>query len=281
MANQVLAAAAKVSAESPYLTPSVPGFTELAAAIGRYAVRYRRTDLEATLASVSVDPTDPATVLQKFPPLRHNKLAVGTVSRIVAGGVPATTLRKIVDNHQPAQQEELYDLLLRLDLLLGHNVVGWPKVVADLAVGGNLLRGAAWVLRYIDTYGSWTDLTLELTNPDGVNPGSRRWDALMQGRLYEFKSWYAWTSKASRTFLTQILNDYRNLRVGQDMPLRWVFGPPTALTIRVIRANMDAALDGVKADLRANREPVVDGYTPSIVDFVKGRLDDVVRLVTT
>ena len=35
------------------------------------------------------------------------------------------------------------------------------KVIGDLSVGGNLTRGASWVLTYINDYGSWTDLTLE------------------------------------------------------------------------------------------------------------------------
>ena len=274
-AKQVLDAAEKVAKGAPYLTPSVPGFKALASLIAGYAVRYHAKDLEVALAGVSVDPTKPATVLNKFPALAADDKAVATVSRIVVNGVPAQTLRKIVDNHQPRQSEAVFDLLLNLDLLMAHNVVGWQQVITAMAIGGNMLRGATWVLTYISDYGSWTDLTLEVKDTDAVNPNARRWDALMSGKLYEFKWWYSWTTKSSRTFLEQILNDYHNTRVGAEMPLRWVFGP-SPLTRADIINEMEKALDGVKADLLAGREPLVDGYTPSIADFIKARLGSIV-----
>lgn len=271
----VLDAAEKVAKGAPYLTPSVPGFMALASLIEGYGLRYRTSDLEVALANVSVDPADPATVLNKFPSLAGDGRAVATVSRIVVNGVPAPTLRKIVDNHQPRHSEAVFDLLLNLDLLMAHNVVGWQKVIADMAIGGNMLRGATWVLTYVNDFGSWTDLTLELKNPDAVNPEVRRWDALMSGKLYEFKWWYAWTTNSSRTFLRQILNDYHDSRVGTDMALRWVFGP-SPLTRADIIQGMTSALDGVEADLRAGRKARVDGYTPRITAFIRSRLDSVV-----
>jgi hypothetical protein len=278
--KQVLDAAEKVAKGSPYLTPSVPGFKALKHLIEGYAKRHNVTDLEVALGKVSVDPTKPATVLNKFPTLAADGRAVATVSRIIVNGVATETLRKIVDNHQPRHSEAVFDLLLNLDLMMAHNVIGWEKVIGDMAIGGNLLRGATWVLRYINDFGSWTDLTLEINNPDAVNPGARRWDALMSGTLYEFKWWYSWSSKSTGTFLAQIINDYRDSRVGKDMSLRWVFGP-SPLTRAQILQEMNKALDGVKDDLAAGRKPRVNGYTPKIVDFIKSRLDDIVRKVTS
>ncbi len=276
-AKQVLQAAGRLGKDAPYLTPSVPGFKDLAALIAGYAVRFHASDLEVMLGAVSVDPTKPETILNKFPKLAADALAVGTVSRILANGVPAQKLRKIVDNHQPREQDEVEKLLLRLDLLMAHQVLGWEKIIDELAIGGNMMRGASWVLKYIDDFGSWTDLSLEVNDPDAANPSARRWDAWMNGKLYEFKWWYAWTKNSSRTFLRQILRDYHP---GQDLDVRWVFGP-SPLPRAEILEQMTNALDTVKADLLAGREPLVDGYTPAVADFIKSRLESVVVKVTS
>jgi hypothetical protein len=278
-AREVLAAADRVAAGSPYLTPSVPGFRQLAKLIERYAMRYRTTDLEVALAGVSVDPQAPATVLHKFPGLAADPLNIGTVSRILANGVDAPTLRTIVDNHRPSQAAELEGLLLQLDMLMGHHVLGWQKVISDLAVGGNMMRGTKWVLTFIDDFGTWTDLSLEVHDSDAVNPTARRWDAWMNGKLYEFKWWYSWTTNSSKTFLSQILKDYHRTGIGTRIGLYWVFGP-SPLTLDDIISHMTAALDGVAADLRAGRKVPVPGYDDvATVDFINGRLAAVVRKV--
>jgi hypothetical protein len=184
-------------------------------------------------------------------------------------------LRTIVDNHQPRQSETVFDVLLILDQLMARSVPGRDKVIADMTIGGNLLRGATWVLVYIRDHGTFDDLILEAEDVDDVNPRSRRWDAWMAGGLYEFKWWYSWSARSSRTFLRQILQDYQRTRVGVDLPLRWVFGPSPLTRADIIQA-MEEALDGVKDDLRAHRKPAVDGYTPRIVDFIKARLNAIV-----
>jgi len=52
----VLEAAQKVEKESLYLSPSVPGFEDLAQLIASYGTRYQTTDLAISLADVSSDP---------------------------------------------------------------------------------------------------------------------------------------------------------------------------------------------------------------------------------
>lgn len=278
--NVVLDAAGKLSKQAPYLTPSVPGFKQLATLIEGYAVRYRASDLGVKLASVSVDPTKPETILFKFPDLAANQLAIGLVSRILAHGLPGGQLRKIVDNHPPRSSELVYDLLQYLDLLMGYNVIGWEKLTGDLATGGNMLEGARWVLKYIYEFGTWKQLTLEAKKDDSQQRTRRRWDAWMDGTLYEFKAWYMWLPGSSKTFLKQILQDYEETRVGASMMLRWIFAP-SPLTLDQIIDNMEKALDGIKADLAAGKTDVVPGYTPAIADFIRARLRQFVRKVTS
>lgn len=276
-AKLVLSEAKLVEGAARYLTPDIPGFPRLAQMIQRYGIRYDVSDLEEALARVSVDPKDPTTVLQKFPSLQADAMFVATVSRILYAGVRAVTLRKIVDNHAPSQSRPLHRLLLNIDLMMANNVHGWEKVISDLSIGGNMTRGASWVLWCVHTIGSFQDLSLEVHDPDAVNPAVRRWDAFMSGGLYEFKWWYSWTDKSTMTFLRQINNDYRTLGPNGFPMLRWVFGP-SPLTRTTIIDSMRVALSRVITDRRAGREPPVDMELRTAM-YVDARLEPLVRKV--
>lgn len=274
--KQVLTAAEKVAQGAPYLTPSVPGFKDLAAQISTYAQRYGATDLASGLAAVSVDPAKPETVLSKFPKLSGDLLIKARVARIMESGTDVVKLRKIVDNHPPSAQDRLEDLLEQIETMLVTGATGAQSVIADLAIGGNKMKGAAFVLRYIHDYPpGWGDVAFEAKDEDAGQPDSRRWDAWIAGTLYEFKAWYSWKPVASYTFLKQILQDYEKTRIGQTIGLRWVFAD-SPMTLDHIVENMQAALDGVRADLVAGKTPKVAGYSVNTCDFTKSRLRTVV-----
>lgn len=275
-AKQVLGAAAKVAKAAPYLSPSVSGFADLAKLITGYATRYDVTDLASGLAAVSVDPTKPETVLNKFPSLAADTLITARVARIIESGTDAVKLRKIVDNHRPSAEDSLVELLEQVETMLVTGATGAQSVIADLAIGGNKMKGAAFVLRYVHTYPpGWGDVAFEAKDEDAGQPDSRRWDAWIAGSLYEFKSWYSWKPVASYTFLKQMLQDYEKTRVGQSIGLRWVFADSPMSRDHILE-QMTAALDGVKADLLAGKAPKVGGYTVSICDFIKSRIGSVV-----
>jgi hypothetical protein len=275
-ANGVQAAAARVAKNPAFITPDIPGFEELAKLIGEYGDAYDVTDLGLALEKVIVDPSKPETVLHKFPALAANELVTKQVSRIIAAGVQATDLRKIVENVRPVKDDAVADMLGLIEKMINSGATNWDKVITDLRIGGNKFKGASFVIRYIDTVLGWNDVGFELTS-DPLNPSGRRWDAWVAGVLYQFKSWYSWPDVADRTFLRQILEDYKDTRVGQEMGLRWVF--ETSLTKDQIVKKMKDALTGVVADLKAGRKPKVDGYTGGIALFIHARVESIVTVV--
>jgi hypothetical protein len=129
------------------------------------------------------------------------------------------------------------------------------------------------VIRYVHTQLGWADVGFELGN-DPVDRSGRRWDAWVSGILYQFKSWYAWTGYAEKTFLRQILQDYHDTFVGQDIGLRWVF--ETSLSRDDLVRKMKDALAGVISDLKTGKEPPVPGYTETIALFIFSRVDAIV-----
>jgi hypothetical protein len=274
-AKQVIAAATELVKKPKYLTPDVPGFHELAALIEVYAAHFDATDLEATFAAVSVDADDPATVLNKFPRLAAQSLVVSRVAQILQAGVGVVQLRTIVDKHRPSEEQDLAELLDLVWTMVMHNVRNWSKVTTDLAIGGNKLKGARFVLRYVELQRGWDSLAFEAEDEEAEDPTGRRWDAWMNGRLYEFKAWYRWVPVSDLTFLRQILQDYHRTA---GMPLRWVFGPGAMKRSDVLE-HMRAALDRVRADLRAHRTRTWPGWTISIADAIDAMLDDIVRKV--
>ncbi len=274
----VLAAADKVTPDHKYVTPAVPGFRQLRQLIEDYGTRYHVTDLVATLGQVSVDPSDPQTVLNKFPGLAGDQLMVARVARILQSGVDVQRLRRIVDRHAPREEKLLVDLLEYIETMRVHGVQGWQTMISDLSIGGNKLKGARFVLTYVNRVDGWADLALETRDEEDAEPNSRRWDAWMFGRLYEFKAWYSWLPVSDGKFLKQIIEDYRKTRVGQDMPLRWVFGETTMKKADILD-HMGLALDKVRVDLKAGKQSTPAGFTPKVVDFIEARLPEIVRVV--
>ncbi len=274
-AEHVLAAAAKINKKDPYLSPKVPGFVELAALISGYAARHQATDLAAGWAGVSVDPAKPETVLHKFPALAADPLIVARVARLMESGIDASVLRKIADNHQPRQAETLVDLLQFLETMIVNGAVNWSKVVEDLAIGGNKLQGARFVLKFIDQYRSWDAIMFEETAPARRGRSGRVWDAWISGTLHEFKSWRSWVNDT--TFLKQMLVDYTEIISQRKLPMLWVFDS-AGMSRDEILGHMRTALDRVADDLRNGREPKVPGYTLKRCEAIKSRLDGIVSL---
>jgi hypothetical protein len=275
-ARGVQDAAGRASRNPAYVSPDVPGFDELATLISDYGDQYDEQDLGVALDKVIVDPSKPETVLQKFPGLASDALVKAQASRIMAAGVTATDLRKIVENVRPVKADNVVDLLGLLEKMINSGAANWDKVITDLRIGGNKFKGAIFVIRYINSTLGWSNVGFELNN-DPLDTSGRRWDAWVAGILYQFKSWYSWPTIADRTFLRQILEDYKATRVGADMGLYWVF--ETSLSETEIVANMKRALARVIRDLKAGTPPQVNGYTGGIALFIFSRVSSIVRVV--
>lgn len=272
-ARGVQAAAARAAKNPAYITPQVPGFEELAQLIGDYGDAYDVSDLGIALDKVIVDPSKPETVLTKYPDLATSELVRAQVARIIANGVDAMDLRKVVDNVRPVKEDNVLDMLGLIDKMIAAGAANWNKVITDLRIGGNKYKGASFVIHYIDANLGWDNVGFELGN-DPLDTSGRRWDAWVAGTLYQFKSWYTWPNIADRTFLRQILEDYRLTRVGDEMGLKWVF--ETSLTREEIIRRMKDALSEVMLDLKQGQTPKVDGYTGSIALFIFARVDSIV-----
>ena len=276
-ARGVQAAAERAAKNPAFITPQVPGFYELAELIGEYGDNYDVKELGTALGRVIVDPSKPETVLRKFPGLAANELLKAQVSRIIAAGVDAEDLRKIVDNVRPVKEDAAMDLIGLIEIMI-HGSLRWDKVITDLRIGGNKFKGARFVIRYVDEYLDWGEVSFEVKDDPGEQQTGRRWDAWVSGILYQFKSWYVWPDIASRTFLRQIFEDYDKTHVGEEMPLHWVF--ETSLTKAQIVAKMKAALAGVVADIKAGKQPKIPGYTEDIADFISSRVESIVKVVS-
>jgi hypothetical protein len=276
-AGAVHDAAERAAHAPPYLTPSVPGFRELAALIRDYGNDFGVTDLGTALSAIVVDPKQPETVLERFSGLKADPKVTAQISRIIASGVEATTLRKIVDNVRPVQEDKVLDVLRLVDKMLASGSPGWNEVIKDLRIGGSKMKGALFVLRYIDQKLGWSNVLFEVT--DDPEEGGRRWDAWVKGILYQFKSWYTWTGVLEKAFLRQILEDYHATRVGNEMALRWIF--ETSLSRDQILGKMKDAMAAVIADLKQGKKPTVPGYEGRTALFIFTRVDAILYDVVT
>lgn len=276
-ANAVQEAAARMAKNPTYITPQVSGFKELADLISDYGNKYDVKDLGPTFESIVVDPDKPESVLQRFSGLVSDADVKAQVTFMIRAGVAATDLRKIVENVRPIKEEGVRKLLNVLERMIKSGAANWDKVITDLRIGGNKFKGARFVLRYIDEFLGWDDVSFEVTGSDPVDISGRRWDARVNNQLYQFKSWYTWPNIASRTFLRQILEDYNKTAVGGRLGVMWVF--ETSLTKEQIVEKMKEALAEVRADLKAGRQPKVDGYTGGVALFLYDRAETFVKVV--
>ena len=271
--------AAESAAKNPaFITPQVPGFTKLAQLVSDYGKAYGVNDLGPALENISVDPTKPETVLKKFPGLAADGAVLVQVAFLIAAGISAPDLRKVVENVRPIKEDGVRKLIDVLEKMVKSGATNWDRVITDLRIGGNKFKGARFVLRYIDEKLGWNNVAFEVTN-DPIDNSGRRWDARVNGWLYQFKSWYTWPDIASRTFLRQILEDYRLTRVGEQMSVSWIF--ETSLKKEDIVKKMKDALAGVVADLKAGNKPKVDGYTGGIALFIFHRTETIVADVVS
>ena len=272
-ANTVQESAERAAKNPAFITPRLAGFTALARLIGQYGDKYDVTDLGAALESIIVDPKKPETVLREFPGLASDSAVVAQVAFLIKAGISAPDLRVVVEKVRPQKEDEVRKLIDVLERMIRNGAANWDKTITDLKIGGNKYKGARFVLRYIDTKLGWNNVAFEVTN-DPVDASGRRWDARVAGQLYQFKSWYTWPDIASRTFLRQILEDYRLTRKGQRIGVSWVF--ETSLTKDQIVQKMKDALAGVIADLKAGKDLKVPGYTEDIALFISNRVESIV-----
>jgi hypothetical protein len=273
-ANAVQAAAERAAKNPAFITPRLAGFTQLARLIGDYGDAYDVTDLGEALESIIVDPKKPETVLHRYPGLAADSAVVAQVAFLIKAGISAPDLRVVVEKVSPKTEAEVRKLIDVLERMITNGAANWDKIITDLKIGGNKYKGARFVLRYIDTKLGWNNVAFEVTN-DPVDASGRRWDARVGGQLYQFKSWYTWPDIASRTFLRQILEDYRLTRSGQRIGVSWVF--ETSLTKDQIVQKMKDALAGVIADLKAGKQPKVPGYNQRIAQFISNRVESIVN----
>ena len=135
-------------------------------------------------------------------------------------------------------------------------------VISELKSPYEFHEGARWVLEYIHENNLWGRVTeFEARS----SSGERRWDALIGGARYEFKSWSAFYDEP---FVRQILQDY-NLSSGfQTNPTRWVFEPRIG-DAALLRQEMAAALNRA-----VGREGL--GLTQPIADAIIRRLPQIV-----
>jgi hypothetical protein len=123
-------------------------------------------------------------------------------------------ISKIHTNRAGVRRISIY-----IEEMATRNIEGMGRVLADMAVGGNKLIGAEWVLRYINSRKLWDSVVRFEALEETIGLGRRCYDAIIGGVRVQFKSWGRFIPD---TFLEQIRKDYHNLR-GNLSALKWVF----------------------------------------------------------
>jgi hypothetical protein len=210
--------------------------------------------------SAQVGPAD--AVMLAWKKLRLDPDIRAMAEKVVKKG--AFTVRELGDVMDQAQRAgtKAMRMLEYLDKLSDSKAVGKEKVVADLAKGHNFYTGAEWVLRWITENGMW-DAVKRFEVESEI--GGRRWDAQIGGNLYQFK---AWSKFWDRSFLKQMLQDYKQSGGFKKFLVKWVMegklGDVEAVKT-MMREALDDALDKGK-----------EGWDAKTVKAVKAALDDIV-----
>jgi hypothetical protein len=275
-AQQVLDAAVKVKEESPYLTPHVPGYADLAESIEQYGAQFHTTDLAAALAVATVDPSKPESVLQKYPNLAKSETHQGLVARILEQGASATKLRQIFDFIRTyGYSDEIAEELLRnLFHIATQRIVGWEIEIDEMASQRTKARGGEFTLRYIGRVHSWGGNVQLEAKTDDID-SDRRWDAWIEGALYQFKAWRSWGGYVEKAFLRQMVEDYGRIQAGIDMPLYWVFNGE--IPLGTLHDAMEKALRAEIDKLQTGRSEI-PGASLEMLTTILGQIRRIVKV---
>ena len=206
---------------------------DLNSAISRLEGFKRVQDIRGFLTK-SVGAADRA--LLSWPNHRKDPAMRQAAERVVQHGlISARELGDIMDvvKTRHGSGSRMLELLERLSALKPppKNV---SQVISELKSPYDFHEGARWVLDYIDRTGLWGSVTeFEVTSI----LGGRRWDALINGIKYEFKSWSAFYDT---TFLRQILEDFSQTAGFTQGRPKWVFEPRLGTEVQVRQMMIDA-----------------------------------------
>jgi hypothetical protein len=194
------------------------------------------------------------------PEFRTPELRARVESVVKAGKIPMERIARVLDNVRKQLGGDPMAMLGYLEELGNRKIPGWEKVLADLETGGNMHKGARWVLEFVTRSKLWDVVKAFEVEAE---PGGRRWDfQTADGTLYQVKSWSRFWEA---TFLRQIRQDFLK-GAGK---VRWAFeatglGTPAEIT-KMMREALDRA---------AKAQP--DVFTPDVVSGIKGLLPNLV-----
>lgn len=275
-ATQVVVAAVRISESSPYLEPSVPGYHQLAALIHEYGDKFSVTDLSTALTNATADPDKPESVLQKYPKLAEVESHRALVARIIEQGVSATTLKAIFGycNSYGYKDDQAETLLLNIFHMSSRRIGGYLEVLNEMASQRTKTKGGEFVLRYIGGNNQWGGHVLLEAKEDDPN-SDRRWDAWIEGTLYEFKAWRSWSDALDKAFLRQIVQDHDRVKTGMDMPLRWIFNGEISLS--TIHTKAEAAIRKERARILEGKSTIPNANL-KMMDTILSQLRNILRV---
>ena len=173
------------------------------------------TGAEQTEAAVQQLPSSQANrVLKGHPGILKNGKAVGVVESLLQKGMDENLIREIIEVNKSVGIPRVLGWLQNLQELETNGIRGIKVVLSDLAQGGNKAWGAQFMLRYIEDTKLWNAVErFEALSESG----GRRWDAIINGTLYQFKNWGEFRSGI---FVQQISEDLRETGLQE---LKWIF----------------------------------------------------------
>ncbi len=185
---------------------------------------------------------------------------------VQAGKIPLDELRDILDGVTRQPGGNPIEILGYVEELTTRKTPGYTRVLGDLGSHFNFHKGARWMLRFISKLDLWSAVDQFEALEVGVE--GRRWDAVIGGRRFQFKSW---SEFYGAKFLSQILEDF-SISGGMEPSklVRWVFEAGLG-TPEQIRALMSEALDRALTEKRT-------GFDADTVNAIKAALPDFVRV---
>lgn len=154
--------------------------------------------------------------------------------------IPLDRFGKIMDWVRNTKGGDPLAMLRMLDELTRRNIPGTQELLAALGHDyRDFHKGAKWVIAYIDGAGLW-DAVEKFEARPGDDIG-RRWDAVISGQPFQFKSWGAFYDIK---FLVQIAQDFDATEGFTRQVVKWAFenAPWTRGDPAEVRARMESAL---------------------------------------